>query len=153
MHNQTFAFESDFVNTLRCVPMAVRMKLDIARIKLTLRQWSRLSREDRQQLLDTPCETESDIGSYRAVVKSMVSRQNEGPVRDLAQDEIPQWPEPSRPPPQVQDFAGKQGIVPISAPAWQTLTDLQRFALVKLSRDNHDNVNFLPALEEFGLIG
>ncbi|HEY1709528.1 MAG TPA: nitrate reductase associated protein [Rhizomicrobium sp.] len=29
MHNQTLAFESEFVATLRCVPMAVRMKLDV----------------------------------------------------------------------------------------------------------------------------
>ena len=31
------------------------------------------------------------------------------------------------------------------------LTVLQRFVLLKLSRDNHDNVNFVPALREFGL--
>ena len=41
---QLFAFESDFVATLRCVPMAVRFKLDRCGIKLSLRQWSRFSR-------------------------------------------------------------------------------------------------------------
>ena len=34
---------------------------------------------------------------------------------------------------------------------WLGLSELERFAVVKLSRDNHDNVNFIPALREFGL--
>jgi hypothetical protein len=31
------------------------------------------------------------------------------------------------------------------------LTPLQRFALIKLTRSQHENNNFLPALIEFGL--
>ncbi len=48
---QLFAFENDFVATLRCIPMAVRFKLDRCGIKLTLRQWSRLTHSDRTDLL------------------------------------------------------------------------------------------------------
>jgi len=29
---------------------------------------------------------------------------------------------------------------------------LQRFTLLKLSRESHDNVNFIPALREFKLL-
>ena len=36
---------------------------------------------------------------------------------------------------------------------WNALTPLQRFTLLKLSRDSHDNINFVPALVEFGLAG
>ena len=32
------------------------------------------------------------------------------------------------------------------------LHQLERFVLVKLSRDHHDNLNFVPALREFGLL-
>ena len=46
-----FAFELDFAGTLRCIPMVVRFKLDQAGIKLTLRQWSRLDRAERQDLV------------------------------------------------------------------------------------------------------
>jgi Conserved nitrate reductase-associated protein (Nitr_red_assoc) len=35
---------------------------------------------------------------------------------------------------------------------WATLTPDQRFALLKLSRSNHENRNFLPALKEFQVI-
>ncbi len=33
-----FDFESDFVASLRCIPMCVRFKLDLCEIKLSLRQ-------------------------------------------------------------------------------------------------------------------
>ena len=64
--NQLFAFEDDFVAALRCIPMAVRLKLDRSGIKLTLRQWSRFTRSDRQILLDAPCRTFEEISEYRA---------------------------------------------------------------------------------------
>ncbi|MDL5056303.1 nitrate reductase associated protein, partial [Geitlerinema calcuttense] len=35
--------------------------------------------------------------------------------------------------------------------AWENLTPVQRFALIKLSRPSHENHNFLPALQEFNL--
>ena len=35
---------------------------------------------------------------------------------------------------------------------WAALNDLQRFALIKLTRSGHKNANLLPAMKEFGLI-
>jgi hypothetical protein len=35
---------------------------------------------------------------------------------------------------------------------WASLTPLQRFALIKLSRSSHEDKNFLPALKEFHLV-
>jgi hypothetical protein len=35
---------------------------------------------------------------------------------------------------------------------WAGLSDLQRFALTKLTRSGHKNANLLPALKEFGLV-
>lgn len=57
MAARLFAFESDFVETLRCVPMAVRMKLDRVGIKLTLRQRSRFTSGEGGRLLREACET------------------------------------------------------------------------------------------------
>ncbi|MEN9239052.1 MAG: nitrate reductase associated protein [Thermostichus sp. DG_1_6_bins_120] len=53
-------------------------------------------------------------------------------------------------PASVQQKAEELGM-PISLDFWKNLEDLQRFALIKLSRSNHENKNFLPALQEFGL--
>lgn len=43
MEHTFFKFEADFVDTLRCVPMIVRFKLDTVGIKLSLRAWSRFA--------------------------------------------------------------------------------------------------------------
>jgi hypothetical protein len=34
---------------------------------------------------------------------------------------------------------------------WRALSSLKRFTLYKLTRPNHDNDNFIPAMQEFGL--
>ena len=34
---------------------------------------------------------------------------------------------------------------------WHTLSPLQRFALLKLTREGHESANFVPAMAEFGL--
>ena len=70
---QLFDFESDFVATLRCVPMAVRFKLDACGIKLTLRQWSRFTRQDRQDLLTAACDSPAEIGAYRAALIALIA--------------------------------------------------------------------------------
>jgi hypothetical protein len=46
----------------------------------------------------------------------------------------------------AQDFQ-----VDLTLQQWASLTPLQRFALIKLSRSGHENSNFLPALQEFQL--
>ena len=70
--NHLFAFEDDFVASLRCIPMAVRLKLDRSGIKLTLRQWSRFTTDDRRELLDTPCRSAGEVAAYRSDRKSVV---------------------------------------------------------------------------------
>jgi hypothetical protein len=40
----------------------------------------------------------------------------------------------------------------ISTEQWTGLTTLQRFALLKLCREGHENRNFPIALKEFGLM-
>lgn len=151
MHNQTFAFESDFVASLRCIPMAVRLKLDMCAVKLTLRQWSHLDGKMRRQLLDMPCETPAEAQAYRAVLLAHAAHGDPARLKRLDGETGPIVPSPDCLPQQVCAFALSQGLPAISIEGWARLTGLQRFALVKLSRDNHDNVNFVPALREFGL--
>ena len=150
--SQLFAFESDFVDTLRCVPMAVRLKLDRCAIKLSLRQWSRFTHEDRQQLLEIPCRTDLQIGAYRGKLITLIALQAREPAKPLVDPPAPLWEEASAPPPAVNHFARCAGVTPPTNAAWRALGELQRFALIKLTRDSHDNVNFIPAMREFGLL-
>jgi hypothetical protein len=151
-HDHLFDFESDFVATLRCVPMAVRFKLDRVGIKLTLRQWSRFTAADRQDLLVQPCGSPQAQRAYRARLETLVRGRTGEAARALPVQETQVWEGLDGPPPAVVDFAKAAGAPPPSAAAWRGPADLQRFVLVKLSRENHDNINFIPALREFGLL-
>lgn len=151
MSAETFAFESDFVATLRCVPMAVRLKLDRCGIKLTLRQWSRFTRADREALLQAPCGAPAEVAAYRDRLVRLVTLRAGEVAKPLAEPATALDAPVEHPPPSVMAFAASKGLPPPSAAAWVSLSELQRFALVKLTRDNHDNVNFEPAMREFGL--
>jgi hypothetical protein len=148
---QLFDFESDFVSTLRCVPMAVRFKLDACGIKLSLRQWSRFTRDDRQALLTAPCESQPEIETYRAALVDLIALRAGEPARVLAEPPCGQWTDVSTVPPMVVRQARSVGLAPPSRAQWAGLTELQRFVLLKLTRDKHDNLNFAPAMVEFEL--
>jgi hypothetical protein len=150
-HDELFAFEADFVATLRCVPMAVRFKLDRVGIKLTLRQWSRMQREDRQRLLSTPCASEAEVERYRTCLCDLIRLRSGEEPRVL--DEPPtgaMWPRHPMPD-SVRRQAKLQGLREPNAARWSQLPELHRFALVKLSRDNHDNINLAAAMRELGV--
>lgn len=147
---QFFQFEADFVDSLRCIPMQVRYKLDTCGVKLKLQHWLQFTTPERQTLIDLPCVTASEIQSYRALLCQFVqTHSNETPV-DLPIDLQPAWMNETTIPESVQKQGETVGV-PVALEQWIALTPIQRFALIKLSRSQHENKNFLPALEEFQL--
>jgi hypothetical protein len=148
---QFFQFEADFVESLRCIPMQVRFKLDTCGIKLKLEQWNRFDLTDRQQLMELPCATEAEIAAYRAFLQSLIWQRTGTAAIELAIDPHPAWLDATTVPDSVQVQAAALGAA-VSPDQWLTLSPIQRFALIKLSRSHHENKNFLPALHEFALL-
>jgi hypothetical protein len=151
-HARLFAFEEDFVASLRCIPMAVRLKLDRCGIKLSLRQWSRFTVEDRRELLGTPCALRAELEAYRDKLARLVALRTHEAIKPLPEPPAALWEVVGATPNVVLDYAHSLGVTPPSPRQWDELSELQRFALIKLTRDNHDNVNFLPAMREFGIL-
>ncbi len=151
-HARLFAFESDFVATLRCIPMAVRLKLDTCGIKLTLRQWSRFSSQDRRELLMTACTSPEEIAAYRETLMDLALARAGEVARPLPPLPLSLWDEAQPSSDTVTAYARTLGLTAPTAPKWRALTALQRFALIKLTRDNHDNINFPAAMAEFGML-
>ncbi|MCB5944720.1 nitrate reductase associated protein [Acidocella sp. KAb 2-4] len=149
--DSVFAFEQDFAGSLRCIPMAVRYKLDLCGVKLSLRQWSHFTEEDRHALLHRACETADEAAQYRAALESLIAQRSGESASFLPVEPAPAWADTSRVPAQVADYAQSLGVAAPSPAQWAGLSALQRFTLIKLSRESHDNVNFIPALREFGL--
>lgn len=145
-----FQFEDDFVTSLQCIPMQVRMKLDMCGIKLKLNQWNQFDREERQQLVDMTCLTDSEIKNYRELLENLVTTKIGETAKELPIDSNPAWLNEMTIPSEIQEQANSFHVT-ISLQQWQALTPLQRFALIKLSQSKHENSNFLPALKEFNL--
>uniref|UniRef100_B8HRN5 Nitrate reductase associated protein n=1 Tax=Cyanothece sp. (strain PCC 7425 / ATCC 29141) TaxID=395961 RepID=B8HRN5_CYAP4 len=146
-----FNFEADFVQSLRCIPLQVRYKLDTCGIKLKLQQWLQFTPAERQQLVTLPCTTATEIRYYRCFLQERVLFYTGVAATDLPVESEPAWEKVDVVPGSVQSKAESLGIT-LTLEQWRSLTSLQRFALLKLSRAGHENHNFLPALQEFQLV-
>ncbi len=143
-----FAFESDFVDSLRCIPMVVRYKLDTCGIKLKLHEWVKLTVADKARLAEQPCYTRAEIAQYRLDLIELVQLRCQHRVSELsAVDAV--WELLDNVPGEVQQKALDYECTPLTVQQWLQLDVLQRFALVKLSRSGHEGKNFPRAIREF----
>lgn len=158
MSNQTstvngqkfFQFEADFVDSLRCIPMQVRLKLDTCGVKLKLTHWHQLNQTERQVLIQMPCTTSKESKIYRDFLQNLLKEKTGSTAAELEIDPHPPWMDDTTIATSVQQKASEVDVA-ITQEQWKSLTPLQRFALIKLSRPSHENKNFLPAIKEFGL--
>ncbi|NET48868.1 MAG: nitrate reductase maturation protein NarM [Merismopedia sp. SIO2A8] len=147
-----FQFEDDFVQSLKCIPMQVRFKLDTCGVKLKLAHWHTFSISERETLVTMPCTTADETQSYKTHLQALVTQHTGAPASELVVDPDPAWLDANTIPSSTQDKATSLDIQ-ITVNQWRNLSPLQRFALIKLSRPSHENRNFLPAAQEFNLIG
>lgn len=82
LHDRCFAFEDDFVADLRCLPMAVRRKLDLAGVKLRLSHWNALTAGERAELLAWP-DHPGAISDLRLWLQGRTATLADGPARGL----------------------------------------------------------------------
>jgi hypothetical protein len=147
--SEFFGFEADFVDSLRCIPMVVRFKLDTCGIKLKLAAWNHFNESERSQLVVLPCQEAAEIAAYRDYLGELIVRHTGEPPSNLPIDDHPAWLRDREIPMEVQE---KARTFDLTISQWANLTPLQRFALIKLTRSQHENTNFLPALQEFGIL-
>jgi hypothetical protein len=149
--SRVFNFESDLERSLVFIPLAVRFKLDKCGIKLALDEWQRLAGDTRQSLLNSPCESVVEVAAFRRTLQTWVKAACGDEPRLLEADASPSW-DALDVPPQVTRKALEVGGSPLTPAQWRALWALERFVLVKLSRNGDHGRNFGPALREFGLL-
>ncbi|MEH2290576.1 nitrate reductase associated protein [Nostoc sp.] len=145
-----FEFEADFVDSLRCIPMQVRCKLDTCGIKLKLSDWNQMTTNERQALVELPCTTKTEIQSYREYIEQLIIQHTGTPAKKLPIEPHPAWLDSAIVPASLQEKAQEIGVT-LTQQNWAGLTPLQRFALIKLSHPGHENKNFPRAIAEFHL--
>ena len=146
-----FEFEADFVDSLRCIPMQVRYKLDTCGVKLKLSDWHEMTQAERQALVELPCTTQTEIEAYQEYLQQLVLERTGTPASSLPIEPYPAWMDSRVVPANLQEKA-KEIDVNLTLEVWTALTPLQRFALIKLSRLSHENKNFPRAMAEFHLL-
>ena len=144
-----FGFEADFARDLRCIPMAVRRKLDLVGVKLGLPHWHRLSGEERQRLLAWP-DAPGELARLGDWLRQRTAAMPEGEARPLPPAQGEPWQQGLEWPVSLRQACLDLGLE-LPAEGWGRLSELQRFALVKLSRPGHEHRNLPRALLEFGL--
>ncbi|MBM5798852.1 MAG: hypothetical protein FJ060_11965 [Cyanobacteria bacterium K_Offshore_0m_m2_072] len=150
LSSRSFAFEADFTTDLRCIPMAVRRKLDLAGIKLKLVHWGELSEAERQALVawgDDP----HAIAALHAHLLQRTAALSPGQAGTLPTPSAEPWQQGDQWPEAVLASCRQLGLTPHPS-GWSRLDELERFALVKLSHPGHEHRNLPRALREFGLI-
>ena len=143
-----FQFEAEFIESMHCIPMIVRMKLDTCGVKLKLEHWNKFEKSERQTLIEMHCETTAEAGEYKEFLQNMILQKTGNMAKELAIAPHPPWLDETVIPDNLQRKA-TAFKVELSLAQWQKLSPLQRFALIKLSNPSHESKNFLPALKEF----
>lgn len=147
-----FKFEEDFIEeNVRCIPMIVRFKMDAAGIKLKLAEWSKFHPSERIKLALLAATTREEIKTYHQFLTGLIERHTGKKATIMAIDPQPGWQNLHQVPAMLKEKAMELQLH-ISIDQWGTLTNIQRFALLKLCRPGHENENFPKAAAEFGLL-
>src|SRR5688500_15694362 len=99
-----FEFETDFAGALYCIPMAVRRKLDLCGVKVSLKQWNRFTLEQREHLVARECNTPDETDAYeREVARLLEARAGDTP-QFLDRDAGTEWKDTSVVPQRLVDY-------------------------------------------------
>jgi hypothetical protein len=147
-----FQFEQDGYYPLRRMVMVIRFKLDACGIKLSIHDWSKLSRQEREHLAKMPYDTAEEVASFKTKVEEVIEIHGLGPLEYFSVETNPAWQILTSVPVAIINKAAELTIPAPSVAQWATLSQLQRFTLVKHSREGHKNKYFYPAMKEFGLV-
>ncbi|MEM6612416.1 MAG: nitrate reductase associated protein, partial [Cyanobacteria bacterium P01_C01_bin.72] len=115
--NKYFQFEADFVGSLQCIPMLVRMKLDNCGVKLKLVHWNQFNRAERETLVDLPCTTPEERQTYRQWLQNLVIAKTGEPAKELEIASNPPWLDSAQIPSLVQTKAQEHNLT-LSLQQW-----------------------------------
>jgi hypothetical protein len=142
-----FAFEGDVHETLATIPLAVRRKLDLAGLKLSLAGWTALSRAERLAVCHLPADSGRDLEVYREALRGFAERAGH-PVVALEGGPVDpgSWGAGNVAPAVAARMSelGRE----ISGEEWARLSDEARYVLVKLAEPRRGPEKFVRALEE-----
>jgi hypothetical protein len=146
--DRIFSFERELHATLDLMPLAVRRKLDLAGLKLSLAGWQSLPLADRRALAGAVVDDDASVAAFTAVLRMAAERAG------AALDPLPApgaapWRAPTVPPALRARLLDLPSA--LDDAAWARLPDEIRYVLFKLAEKKRDPDRLHEALIELGL--
>lgn len=143
-----FKFEDEIHQSLSCVPMYARRKLDKAGVKISLEQWQALGRGERLAICHLPVESAEERDTMRIFVEEALRNHGAGDARTLPDEMRRAADPPPSPPPRLIENAHAEGVS-LEQREWDRLDPDERYALLKLGGGAERSHNLGAALREF----
>ena len=143
-----FNFEAEIYESLNCLPMAARRKLDAVGIKLHLAQWEQLGRGERLMICHAPADSEEERRALSIFIEEVALARTGSPAKILPES-ARRSANPSDHPPQMLAQHARASGVELDDKSWAVLDDDQRYALIKLGDSERPSHNLELALQEF----
>src|SRR5260370_42685458 len=93
-----FKFEDEMHESLQCVPMAVRRKLDRVGLKVGLEQWKALDRGERLAICHIPADSGEECEALAVFICEAMMRRFGGEPKQLADSQRGSAAPPGSPP-------------------------------------------------------
>ena len=142
-----FKFEGDIYETLDCVPMSVRRKLDRIGTKISLEQWQALARGERMAICHLPANLEEEREALAAFINEAVTRTSGSSPKGLSEAERAAADPPAEAPEKLIEHAHAAGVE-LTRETWEKLDGDERYALIKLGGGPKVSKDFAAALKE-----
>jgi hypothetical protein len=143
-----FQFEAEVYESLSCVPMQARRKLDAIGIKIGLAQWQQLARGERLMICHAPADLEDERQALRLFIEETTTARCGSRPKELSEEARRGAQPPASPPPRLVANARTLGV-DLTQSAWNSLDGDERYALLKLGADEKVSHNLKAALDEF----
>lgn len=143
-----FRFEAEIYESLNCLPMAARRKLDSLGIKIHLAQWGQLGCGERLMICHAPSDSEEERAALRTFICEATVAHSGSAPKILSEESRKAAFPPAYPPPALTRNARAAGVE-LADSSWAALDDDQRYALIKLGDSEKPSHNFAVALREF----
>jgi hypothetical protein len=142
-----FQYESEFYPELNRLPLHVRMKLDIAGIKLSLTNWLVFGLEERRVICHLPVESEEELQAFVGYMNFLCQRYHGSAAQRLPPMSPTLWNTQRRVPEPVVEKSQEDGRA-ISVEEWMGWQFHERYALYKTAISKNEPEKFRAVLAE-----
>ena len=141
-----YNYEAEYYSALTRVPLDVRRKLDLAGVKIALKEWLAFSLEERAVLCHLPCETDEEREVYGRYLDFLCRHYFGKPAERVAAISDAHWGPEQLPRAVAEKSSALGGEVTLNQ--WRALSGPQRYALYKTATSKSQPEAFEQVLQQ-----